>query len=89
MLVRLYIWERKKVKGKHSFQRRPRKIRKTSESPYQGKKRTLTPFSPVAETILRVSNCRAVTAWSYLSVSKIPPVRTSQICSETAKKGQK
>ena len=40
---------------------------------------TFIPFSPVAATILRVSNCNPVTAWSYLSVSKMPPVRRSHI----------
>jgi hypothetical protein len=41
---------------------------------------TLIPFSPAAETILRLSNCSAVTPCSYLTVSKMPPVRRSQIC---------
>lgn len=45
---------------------------------------TLIPFSPVAATIFRVSNCRAVTAWSYSKVSNAPPVRTSHTCAYKA-----
>jgi len=43
-------------------------------------KLTLTPFSPAAEITLRLSNCSAVTPWSYLIVSEMPPVRRSHIC---------
>lgn len=46
--------------------------------------RTLIPFSPTAATIFRVSNCSAVTAWSYFRLSQIPPVRRSQICPASA-----
>jgi hypothetical protein len=40
---------------------------------------TLTPFSPVAAITFRESNCNPVTAWSYLRVSDILPVRKSHI----------
>ena len=59
MLVRLYIWECEGDKGSAiPLGRRSQRYDATKKA----REPTLMPFSPVAATILRVSNCSAVTA---------------------------
>ena len=59
MLVRLYIWECEGDKGSAiPLGGRSQRYDATEKA----REPTLMPFSPVAATILRVSNCSAVTA---------------------------